>query len=780
MKRLDQARAECGALLDLYRAACQRLGELAPGMAPSAAFSTASLVSHNRGRAGMLHAAGALAGVSNADKGAAAGAFGGPRVEAALVGVGLPLALIDLNSAYAGSFSALRLTPYLVAGTIEFEDARDEFLELLDAPDLVGRLLDPATAARWGPTLVTIESSDGAQFPASVDWTPTRHGGTVAELFFPAPMGLPVFWFHAALGRARGGRFTVGQVRRPVAGPAVQGLKRYRLFDGITVDLRRQDLGLAWRRCRDRMGGPSKLGANVDAYGLGSRYDRKAFDRAIELAAIDIHGEAMSTKTKRPEYPAEYTSLLLSGAVSGFTQFAVGLTELLLGEIGGVFAHVSTDAGSVPCAPGGGWWPVPGGNARTPDGHPAVKLLTPDEINAVTSRLDALLGYDGHPAWKEVVGSLTQPTTGVVFGVNKPVLARKDDHGRWRIVQSSDADMGGHLMDPTGEGALTSDGRCQWAADLELALFEAALATPVDRRIAVPERLPPFAGRLALRARQATTWDELRQLRSASGDPTVLPLARYVQVETGGRSGSPIALGHHRDPATWPLLDFRLAGASVCIDVLGSNGSPVYAAGDRTARRHVIGHRIRDHVMGWLREHDPSMTGPARGLRHPTPVHTDTALVRMVGRSVEDLEATTAPILEFKTTEGWRDLRRRALLVGAAEIARLGGPSERTTSDVLHSYAVPGPETMSKIADAVARAVPRTCPVCSEPFYGPPNKTTCSPTCRQRRHRARRRASILQSVEALRRVGGAVPADRTWDERAPEWTEVVASDREGQ
>jgi hypothetical protein len=565
-----------------------------------------------------------------------------------------------------------------------------------------------------------------------------------------------------------------------VAGAPVQGLKRYRLFDGTTVDLRRQDLGLEWRRCRDRMGGPAKLGANVDAYGLSSRSDRKAFDRAIELAAIGIHGEALSTKTKRPEYPAEFTSLLVSGAVSGFTQFTVGLTELLIHEIGGVFAHVSTDAGSVPCAWEGGLWPVPGGPTRTPDGRRAVKLLTPTEIYDVTSRLDSLLGYDGHPAWKEVAGSLTHPTTGVVFGVNKPVLARQDGHGHWRIVQSSDADMGGHLKDPTGTGAMTADGRYQWAADLELTLFETGLATPVNRRIAVPEDLPPFAGRLALRARQATTWDELRQLRRATGDPTVLPLARYVQIETGGRTGSPVALGQHRDPATWLSLDFRLAGESVCIDVLGSNGSPVYAAGDRTARRHVIGHTIRDHAAGWLREHDPSMTGPVRGLRRPTPVRTDRALVRMVGRSVEDLQATASPpILEFKTTAGWRDLRRRALVVGAAEIARLGGLPERTTSDVLHRHAEPGTETMAKIADGVAHAVPRACAVCGEPFYGSPTKTTCSARCRQRRHRARLRASIAASVDALRGIGGAVPADRTWEERAPAWVEVASTDGEG-
>jgi hypothetical protein len=299
-------------------------------MPPSRAFSTGSAVAHNRRAAGIPTSVLALAGVSDGDKGDAAGAFGGPRVGAPLVGVGSPLAVLDLNAAYAAGFSAIKGTPFLVASEITFEDARDELLTLLDAPDLIERLLDPVTSATWGPTIVTIESSDGASFPATVDWTTIRHGGTVAPFYFADGMGLPVFWFHAALARTRGGSFVVGRVRRPVAGPPVSGLKPYRLFDGSTVDLRRECLGLAWRRARERMGGPAKLGGNVDTYGLGARYDLKAFDREITLVANGIGGEALSTRTKRPEYPAEFTSLLLSGAVAGYTQFAVGLTELLL------------------------------------------------------------------------------------------------------------------------------------------------------------------------------------------------------------------------------------------------------------------------------------------------------------------------------------------------------------------------------------------------------------------------------------------------------------------
>jgi hypothetical protein len=442
--------------------------------------------------------------------------------------------------------------------------------------------------------------------------------------------------------------------------------------------------------------------------------------------------------------------------------------------LGGVIAYVSTDSIAVPCSPEGGLVPMPGGNLSLPDGRPAVKLLTPDAVRAATSRLDALLGYDGHPAWKEVAGTLTHPAMGVVFGSNKLVLSRQDDDGAWHVVQSSDADMGGHLVDPTGTGAKTADGRCQWAADLELCLFEAALATPVDRRIAVPDDLPEFAERLALRQRHVGSWTELRQLRRAIGDPTILPLARYVQVETGGRSGSPVALGRHPDPATWPSLDFRLDGDPVCIDVLDRDGALNFAAGDPRAPRHVIGHTIRDHATGWLREQDPSMTGPARGLRRPTPVGTDRSLVHYVGRSIDDLESSTRPVLEFTATVGWLDLRCRASRIGPAEIERLGGPPKQTTSDALRRATDPGPETMALIADAVALARPRTCPVCGDEFYGPLTKEVCSTRCRVRRWRERQRASISESVEALRSSGGAVPADRTWDEREPSWTERSA------
>ena len=133
------------------------------------------------------------------------------------------------------------------------------------------------------------------------------------------------------------------------------------------------------------------------------------------------------------------------------------------------------------------------------------------------------------------------------------------------------------------------------------------------------------------------------------------------------------------------------------------------------------------------------------------------------------------PLLVFSQKEGLDDLLRRAKEIGAPEIACLAAMPKRTASDVLHGHAEPGPETIARIADAVARAVPRTCPACAEHFYGRRDQTTCGAArCRMRLLRARRRASITDSVEALRTLGGAVPADRTWEERSPAWVEVAA------
>ncbi len=704
---------------------------------------------------------------SSIDDALATAAFSGPRCEARLVGVVMPMASIDLSAAYAASFSALSLTKYAVAESFQWTDATAEFDELLQSEDLLERLLDREVWRFFGPTIVTLASSDGAVLPVSVEWSRARHGNTVAPVTFPSDLNLPLHWTQVALSKLKGGSFTISSVRRPLPGPPPADLAPYRLLDGTTIDLRVADLGLELRRCRDRVTTSStKLAAQVDSFGLSARFDQKVQDRAVVLNATGRFGEVLSTKTKRPEYRAADTNLLLAGAVSAGTSAVIGLTEYLLNALGVSVAHIATDALVVPCSEEGGQWHCPGGPEALPNGDAAIRLCSTGELRAVMARLDPLFGYDGNPAYKEVTGSLAIPTMGIVFGTNKVVLTQLGDSGSSVLVRSTDTGFG-ELLDPTGSQAKTEDGRLSWAAELEDHLFHAACASPPTSAMSLPEDLPTWTGRLALRTGVAKSWRELLHLRRYVGDPTLPAMTRFVQVETGGRQGAPIALGHHLDPDTWSTLDFRLDGESVCVEVLGADGTPTYAAGKRSATRHVIARTVGDHVARWLRESDPSMTGPPRGLRQPTPITTHAALACYVGRSSAELEPEAEnATLHFDSPLGWLQLRTEARAIGAPRIERLGGPPRRTTADALSGQSVPSATAIAAIAEAVSRVEIRRCAECNTKVHGRVTKTYCDARCRVRANRARKIADREATVEALTRPGGPKPASRTWEPRS--------------
>jgi hypothetical protein len=760
-------------MLKIYSAGCARLKELAPGIPPSKAWSTGSIVSHMRRSAQIRPAAKAMETVPMSIKGATAGAFCGPRCEAALVGVAVPMGLVDIRGTYPGCFTALDLTRFLIAESIQFEDTTDEYTELLAAPRLLGRLFDPDLVRYWGPSIVVLKSSHDAELSAAVEWSPDRTGGTVAPLHFPEPGGLPRFWSDVALAKVRGGSFEIARVLRPSPVGVQPDLRPYRMPDGIEIDLVTDDLGVAWRDYRERSGsGVAKLGGNADTFGLPARHDQKHLDRAVDLTGYGPRGEALTLSTRNPEYPAPDTSLLVAGAVTSLCRMVVGLAATMLEREGFTVAHFATDSMAVPASKDCGLWPCPGGKHRMPDGRSAIKLATPDQLRTILHRFDPLLGHRGGPAWKEEVESLTKPTIGVVLGVNKVVLGRQDDKGDWQVVRSTDADLGGHLIDPTGTGRRTEDGRWQWAADLERHLLTAAVETDPADPIVIPADLPEFAHRLALRAERASTWKELQNLRRQTGDPTVMPFARYVRTETGGQGAGPVALGHHPDPLSWPDLDFRVRGESVALQVLDPDGERIHAAGDRKARRRIVVHAVADHLARWLREVDPSMEGPRRGLRTPVPVHTHPALFHVTGRAGELMEdGSESPALEFGAAEGWQELRRAALRIGAPEIARLGDMSRRTVSNVLSGGSKPTEATLATIAAALARASRRRCPGCDQEITGRSDRRWCSDRCRKatRRAAAKERTEVSQVDRPP--TGIPKPADRTWIEQDPQWVE---------
>jgi predicted nucleic acid-binding Zn ribbon protein len=92
-------------------------------------------------------------------------------------------------------------------------------------------------------------------------------------------------------------------------------------------------------------------------------------------------------------------------------------------------------------------------------------------------------------------------------------------------------------------------------------------------------------------------------------------------------------------------------------------------------------------------------------------------------------------------------------------------------SDALSRDAAPTEATLAGIADAVAHADRRVCPDCRAPITGRSDKKWCSDRCRKAAKRATTREGIRASRWMPPDPGMPKPADRTWTERDPQWTE---------
>jgi hypothetical protein len=140
-------------------------------------------------------------------------------------------------------------------------------------------------------------------------------------------------------------------------------------------------------------------------------------------------------------------------------------------DLGGSVAYMSTDSLAIPASPTGGLWPCQGGAFKLLDGREAIRLLSFGDVHALMCNQMSDLGVH----WKIEAETLEKETMGLVVGMNKLILARPRAEGGWKVVRSTDADMGGHMLDPTGKGTKTKDGRWVWGAEIEEAVWTPTL-----------------------------------------------------------------------------------------------------------------------------------------------------------------------------------------------------------------------------------------------------------------------------------------------------------------
>jgi hypothetical protein len=426
------------------------------------------------------------------------------------------------------------------------------------------------------------------------------------------------------------------------AGPSAQGIV-LRLPSGESLDLRTEDYGrglIEERHRAERIANPylrerrvvlTKGIAVSGGWGIFAREDRHRLPRGAESLAIGPTGAKLRITSGSADVAGPFTLWHLAAAIPAACDAIVAIASHDIEALGGTVAAVMTDSIVVPLSTEGGLVPCPGGSHQLGDGLEAIRCLTPAEFRSVLARADKVLHPRGGAAWKIEGDTLDKPTVGFVVGVNKVLLGRREEDGRFHLVRSSDTGMGDHFLDPTGTGEYLDDGRTGWSARLEESFLADVIARGNDAPLRVPQDLPEWADFPALRPRHASTLDELRRLRRQVGDPTVAPFTRYVTAACGVEH-PPVCLGVARDPATWRVWPWHRDGARCRIGVLDRAGKLVEADGEGPL---FVVATIRDIFRDWLNELDVTVGGPKRGLRHVLPVRSHPALVEVVGRSGE-------------------------------------------------------------------------------------------------------------------------------------------------
>jgi hypothetical protein len=667
------------------------------------------------------------------------------------VGLALPCDLVDIDSQYPSTVSALGLTASPGCARITSVDCTDEVRALLSRPGLLDACYDLEAWRAFALTFARIRPR-GDVLPATVEWRPGFIGATVAPLDM-AGASLP---FHlcdlVASVLATGQAPEIVEAWRLVPEGVADGLRPIRLPGGVRLDLTREgaDLGAALKEAKARakvdprhwLGAASKGIAVAMSFGNLARVDPDS-----DAIILGPDGERLVCGGNG-EKPGPLGFLPMAAAVTAGGRLLIAMAKRAIEDLGGSVAAIHTDSVLVPADDVAHLVACPGGPHRLDDGTDAVRCLSHEQVRAITDRFSAI-----GVTWKAENGTGEGTTWGMCLGANKVLLGRFDESGTFRIVRSSDTSLGAHLLDPTGTGALTEDGRSGWAADLEELLLAANIGGDPNGSLVVPE-LPPWAGLPVVRHDRASTPRTLELLRERVGDATLPPFTPYLTV----KEAVAVVSGDVPGPDRWLGLDWRRGhGARSGLVVRGPDGWGVGAPGIVS----VACSPVADLFGEWTHGTNLSTEGPRRGLRSVVPVVSDGAHVVVVGKAGEVLYLDEREPLEDAPAQrafgsgGVEELRHRVRVAGVGAVADGAGMSRRCIGKWL---AGGGTDRLPAIAGAVADlecSTPTETPMpvacervgCDQPAR--PRSRTCSNACKVALRRGRPVAPLIDNVSPV-------------------------------
>lgn len=667
---LDYARADADATARLYLAVAAERERHGITADLARLYSPATVAGHYLGAMGITPPM-ARGDLSPELLGASMGASYGGRMEAPLIGVGVPVVALDLTAAYANIGALCDLWRFWTAERCVAADVAAELGDFLAAHGLADRCFDPATWKRWAMTLVELVP-DGDRLPHRV-----RDGSGEWELSHgPLHSDAPMWWsaFDVIASTVLTGRVprVLRAIRLEPEGAAGDlspvTLPSGRTFDPVTGDLFAALFGERLTADGTRRTW-AKLTANALAHGLASRFDEPAPGTRPRPVTVYAGSERFPHATVVAERPGPWCWPPMAATVTAGGRLLLALAERVVTGAGGVLVQCHTDSVKIVATPNGGLVPCPGGTERLspdrPAGGPsradkraggpkvqpeptdAVRALSWPQVEALRERFVPLAALvPGTSPWKVEHGTLTTPTMALVLSSVSYALYRADGEGRvTEIVSATEhGHLGLHLAPqlgfpaepgPSGVANWQEDA---WANRIELAAGRQAERPEHDDVLAVMKwtmRAPtvhaafttagatPFG--FVVTAREANAFD-----RSTGGD---------------GSSALRLVRAFTRDPAEWASPGWADVRTGEPLTVLDDFDTGLSALdGRRLVRLATIGRSLNEWGgtnpgAGWRRRGGTEYHLP--GLLERVPTVSSLAELSITGKETVGMNTGT-------------------------------------------------------------------------------------------------------------------------------------------
>ncbi|GEM_PF-183446 len=395
---IDYCRRDVLATWELARELLKRFALHPIALAPWSAKSAASIGKAYLRAMGLAPRLALQPGFDKHALGDAMVAYFGGRVECTIRRTPVPVVYLDFTSMYPTVNSLMGLWRYFIAKRLDIVDATEEtraFLERVTRDAMFDR-------DTWKQLTVFVEVLPGGDvLPLRAQY---ESGGSYGIGLQEVESSRPLVYTLAdcIASTLRTGKAPhVLRAWRLVPAGVQEGLRPVQLAGEIAVAPRTDDFFRFVIEARNRLpdkksptGTFLKVLANSSSYGI---YVERNPERlgAGERAAVAVYGtHAFSTRVVHPEKPGEWCFPPLGALITGAARLMLALLEALVTESGGSYAFCDTDSMAIVASEHGGLIPCEGGPEQMPDGTPAIRALSWEQVDAIRQRFAALNPYD--------------------------------------------------------------------------------------------------------------------------------------------------------------------------------------------------------------------------------------------------------------------------------------------------------------------------------------------------------------------------------------------------